>query len=45
MVDIDDTVNTVVGGVVAIKVLETGVKLLDKKPKKSKKKTKGILKF
>lgn len=46
MVDPTDTVNTVVSGLVAVKMIETGGKLLNKtKPKKSKMKVKGLFDF
>ena len=36
MVDVSKTIDTVVGGVVTVKVLETSAKLLDTKPRRRK---------
>jgi hypothetical protein len=40
MADANDVINTAVGGIVAIKILETGSKMLDH-PRKRTKKTKS----
>lgn len=37
MVDVSKTIDTVVGGVVAVKVIDTSTKLLDTNPKRRRK--------
>ena len=41
MVDVSKTIDTVVGGIVAVKVIDTSAKLLDTNPKRRRKRTRG----